>query len=674
MTTQETQAASNTRRSVVLDFLGSMNLAITILVVIAIASVIGTVLKQNQNYNDYIIQFGPFWHEYFKMLRLYDVYGSLWFLLLLAFLVVSTSVCIYRNLPTMLQEMRNFRLNAQLKTLSTMENARSWQVEQDEGVLSQLHRFLNVNGYRTREKQHEGRRVIAGMRGKFNRVGYLLAHTGIVVICVGAFLNAKFDLTVRHWLGQLMPVPNNVQIQSVSDFPAKAVLQPGQSFAFRGSTQIPEGQSANYTLLNMGNGVLLQYLPFSIELKKFTVEQYNTGQPKEFKSELIIHDPRLKQPLHKTISVNHPLEYRGYNIFQASFGDGGSHLKLKLWPFFTPKLHTLEVNSTVNSQATVDTRQGPLTLEFANFKKFNVFPAPKNDPQHHKFKNYGPSVIFRVRDKQGVAREYVNYMSPIEFDGRYFFLTGMRSSVSEDYRYLHIPADDKYTIKRFMDFEAALSNGPLVTRIAEKTVDRLMKTQSVPGMDKMKSTVVNSMVNLEDRFLYGGYEAIDAQIKKMAKTKDQQAKMADAYNKVLTSLLQAVYVDVLKQDGVIKSAQDITQAQERFYFDAIDAIRQLYLYGSPFYVQLTDFKQVQESTLQITRSPGNFVLILGCAMLIAGVFLLFYISHQRLWLVLYRDEDGKQQLLFAGSGNRNTADFRKHYKDLADRLDSLLKA
>jgi len=50
-----------------------MYLAITVLVVIAIASVIGTVLQQNQSYQDYIIKFGPFWHEIFKTLSLYDV-------------------------------------------------------------------------------------------------------------------------------------------------------------------------------------------------------------------------------------------------------------------------------------------------------------------------------------------------------------------------------------------------------------------------------------------------------------------------------------------------------------------------------------------------------------------------------------------------------------------------
>jgi len=672
MTTEQTQAVSGSRRNVLLDFLGSMNLAITILVIIAIASVIGTVLKQNQDYNDYIIKFGPFWHEYFKMLRLYDVYGAMWFLLLLAFLVITTSVCIYRNVPTMLHEMRNFRLNSELKFLNTMENARTWQLEQEEQtLLERLRRFLSVNGYTSRQKQHDDRTVIAGMRGKYNRIGYLLAHFGIVVICFGAFLNAKFDLTVREWLGNLKLIPNNAVISDIKDVPAISTLRPGEAFAFRGNSSIPEGKSVNYTILNIRDGWVLQYLPFSIELKQFRVKQYSSGQPKSFESDLIIHDTRLKKPLQATISVNHPLIYRGYNIYQASFGDGGSHLTMKVWPFYDARLRTVDITGSVHEQRTLSTMQGPMTLEFANFKKFNVFPAPKDDPKHRKFENFGPSMVFRVRNKQGVAKEYINYMSPVELSGRYFFITGMRNSVSEDYRYIHIPADDKYTVDRFMKFEAALNDAPRMTRLAQVTVDRLM--QKTPQKAGIKSTIVNSMVDLADRFMHGGYEAIDAQIRKISSDKAQQQKMAEAYDKVLTTMLQAVYSDVLKDEGV-KSAKDITPAQERFYFDAVDALRQIYLYGSQFYVQLTDYKQVQQSTLQITRSPGNIVLLLGCAMLIAGVFLLFYISHQRLWLGLYRDEAGRQQLLFAGSGNRNAADFRAHYHDLADRLDSLLKA
>src|SRR5690606_12739541 len=96
-TPSQSPAPSTSRRpsvgAILLEFLGSMNLAITLLVAVAIASVIGTVLKQNEPYQNYIVKFGPFWFETFQSLGLYDVYSAGWFLVILAFLVISTSVC-----------------------------------------------------------------------------------------------------------------------------------------------------------------------------------------------------------------------------------------------------------------------------------------------------------------------------------------------------------------------------------------------------------------------------------------------------------------------------------------------------------------------------------------------------------------------------------------------------
>lgn len=94
-------------------FLGSMELAITLLITLAIASVIGTVLQQNQPYADYVIKFGPYWFEVFEQLGLYDVYSALWFLAILALLVISTSVCVIRHFPAMTKEMWQLRTNVQ---------------------------------------------------------------------------------------------------------------------------------------------------------------------------------------------------------------------------------------------------------------------------------------------------------------------------------------------------------------------------------------------------------------------------------------------------------------------------------------------------------------------------------------------------------------------------------
>ena len=69
-----TTDAVNNRRAhksgsaLLLEFFGSMNLAITLLVTVGIASIVGTVLKQNEPYQNYIAKFGPFWFEVFNSL------------------------------------------------------------------------------------------------------------------------------------------------------------------------------------------------------------------------------------------------------------------------------------------------------------------------------------------------------------------------------------------------------------------------------------------------------------------------------------------------------------------------------------------------------------------------------------------------------------------------------
>ena len=45
----------------IIELLGSMRFSISLLTIICVASVVGTVLPQNGAENTYIDQFGPFW-------------------------------------------------------------------------------------------------------------------------------------------------------------------------------------------------------------------------------------------------------------------------------------------------------------------------------------------------------------------------------------------------------------------------------------------------------------------------------------------------------------------------------------------------------------------------------------------------------------------------------------
>ncbi len=104
------------------ELLSSMRFAISLLTVICIASVIGTVLKQHEPAANYVNQFGPFWSELFLALRLNAVYSAWWFLLILAFLVTSTSLCIARNAPRYLADLRSYKENVREQSLKAFHH------------------------------------------------------------------------------------------------------------------------------------------------------------------------------------------------------------------------------------------------------------------------------------------------------------------------------------------------------------------------------------------------------------------------------------------------------------------------------------------------------------------------------------------------------------------------
>lgn len=117
----ELRAGSRFLREAV-ELLSSMRFAISLLTIICIASVIGTVVKQNEPANNYVNQFGPFWADVFGAANLYTVYSAWWFLLILAFLVTSTSLCIARNAPKILADLRNYKESVREQSLRSFHH------------------------------------------------------------------------------------------------------------------------------------------------------------------------------------------------------------------------------------------------------------------------------------------------------------------------------------------------------------------------------------------------------------------------------------------------------------------------------------------------------------------------------------------------------------------------
>lgn len=660
-------AQRHTLSWVLLEFLGSMNLAITLLVVVAVASIIGTVLQQNQPYPDYVRKFGPFWFDVFNRLGLYDVYGAGWFIAILAFLILSTSVCLYRQAPLRVREMLRFRTQVRADSLRGFRQSAEWRISERDSAttLAEVTATFRSFGYRWRIKDHGDHQVAAAMKGRYNRLGYLFTHAAVVIIGVGGLLDGNLWLKLKEWRGEITLETRDL---AARDIPPASRLAPGAVSAFRGNVMLPEGSAANFVFLRLRDGFLLQELPFAIELQDFQVEYHATGQPKSFTSKVRIHDQDHlgATPLDATIRVNHPLVYRGYAIYQSDFGDGGSKLELRAWPLTTARLDSVDAQGEIGSALKVAGPTGPLNLELDNFRLFNLLPEPGAQPGDRKFRNFGPSVGFKLRDAAGEAREYLNYMTPVQLEGRWFFISGVRARPGADFMYLHIPVDANNSPERFLRFNARLRDSDgLLTLLTQSATP-----VAGQGSDFQRD-LQQVRLNLVSLFVQGGFAAVTQKAQAVVPAERLQ-EATGLYLNILRDTLAEVFLDVLREEGV-NLEQGVGEREDAFFNDALSALAVLSTYGSPFYLQLTRFQQVEASGLQVTHSGATGVVYLGFACLVIGIFIMFYTSYRRLWAWLAVGEGGTR-LIVAGVANRHPAEFAHEFAelqaDLARRLGS----
>jgi len=636
-------------------FLGSMDLAITLLLTLAVASIIGTVLQQNQPYTDYVIKFGPFWFEVFESAGLYDVYGAMWFLAILTLLVISTSVCLIRHTPGMLRDMWNLRTHVQEKSLQAMHHKKQWSTSSTlNDAASELEINLAKQGFRVKQTPKTNEILISAMRGGLNRLGYILTHSAIIIICLGGLLDSNLPLKLAEWQGKLAIETRDLPLHQV---PEKSFLPVGRQ-AFRGSVHIPEGRSSEVTFVAMRDGYLVQKLPFKIEVKDFRIEHYATGQPKSFETDLLIYDKDLAEPLATTISVNHPLIYKGYSIYQASFSDGGSILSLEAWP-----LEQQAGSKTVNFEAKVfENRQikwgeQNLRLEMLSFRPFNINPDP-TDEDPDRIRNFGPSFGFKLRNNTGEALEFLNYMLPVERKGREFYLSGVRSNPADEFGYLYLPIDAEGGLDGFNHFLMQLRNNELVKRVADE-----MMLETLVAFDKdvqLEQNLQNTLIELTTMFVQGGFVSVNQFIETTLPEAERET-LGSAYLIMLREMLARIY---FSEHTDIDSSNN---AQLLFLQDAVDAIGSLSQYRSPVFFLLTDYEHVEASGLQIVRSPGKPIVYLGCGLLIIGIFILFYLPQRRLWIII-KNKDSRTDVLLAGMSNRNPREFDVFFEQIGQLL------
>ena len=679
-----------------LELLSSMRFAIALLTVICIASVIGTVIQQHEPVNNYVNQFGPFWSQLFLALKLNAVYSAWWFLLILAFLVVSTSLCLARHTPKYLADLRNFKEDIREKSLQSFNlKSQSDLQESSQAAAQRIGQGLVQLGWRVKVQERttqDGQGfMVAAKKGAANKLGYIAAHTAIVLICLGGLLDGDLVVRAQMWLGGKTPYNGVGRISDVINQHRLSVTNP----TFRGNLPVAEGTQADTAILSQSDGVLLQPLPFSVELKKFIVEYYDTGMPKLFASEVVIHDYETGEALPKRIEVNHPASHRGIEIYQSSFDDGGSKVKLKAVPF-TATEKPFEVAGIIGDSTPLPhLEDGPMTLELTQLRTINVenfsntedaavdvrkvdlrsaldarMGAGHKTSTEKKLRNIGPSIGYKLRDGAGQAREYQNYMLPVEMDeGAPVFLLGVRDSEAQPFRYLRVPADPEGTMNTFMRLRLALQDPAQ----REAAVRSYANNAAPTDRADLRQALADSALRIAT--LYAGTgRTPDGGLQALGKYLEDSVPEAEREraSEVLLRILNGTLYELTQLTRAQTHLPPLSPNQEtqRFMAQAVFALSDAQYYPATAAFILDDFQQVQASVFQVARAPGKKVVYLGCFFLIVGVFGMLYVRDRRLWVWLApaAGNEKNTHATMAMSCNRKLIDIDREFAQLNHQL------
>lgn len=653
-----------------MELLGSMRFAISLLVFICVASLIGTVLAQNQPINTYIDQFGPFWTDLFDTFSIWNVYNSWWFLVIMGFLVVSTTLCVIRHTPKMLRDASTFREYVRGSSLRAFPHR--VEINSDHSAsanVEPVQKWLKAHGYASKVRSDDdGSYMVAAKKGGFNRLGYIFGHVAIVVICIGGLLDSELPVRIQAWLGDKSPITENMFISQVPSSGRLSLANP----SYRANMLLPEGSKTAHAIINFDDGVLIQPVPFVLELKRFVIDYYSTGMPSSFKSEVEVIDEERNERFTQTIEVNEPLRYRGVTVYQSGFDDGGSKLTLSAYPLTGSDPNPIRLQGKVGESAPIVYSPNGDTVEaqFTELRIFNVedlsegIPQPKAlmdhvasvagssvKPNNDHLTNVGPSIHYSLVNKDGQAFDYVNYMAPMMLDGSPVFLVGMRRNQADFFRYVRIPADARSTMNEFLQLRAVATDPDALALAAKRFAMR-------SGQVDANSLIEMAAFKTIETFMRKGFNGIIEPVPEAER------------ERILGLTVPMLQMTLLELRNIAREKYDLPaidysgksgEREEQWVQLALLAFANLPDYPAPVLLGLDSFEHVQASVFQVSRSPGMYIVYTGSLFLVIGIFVMIYIRDRRVW-VWIRPTDTGSLLTAAMTSQRRNLDFQQEFQ------------
>ncbi|MGE4579212.1 MAG: cytochrome c biogenesis protein ResB [Desulfuromonadales bacterium] len=277
------------------NFFCSLKLTIFTLILLALTSIIGTVIQQNRSPEEYIRQYGEGLYTLFERLQFFDMYRAWWFLALLILFCLNLIACSIKRLPGVWKTVREPSLTMAPDTLLTLANHTRFDSRQNAEETAQAlseslsSRFARPVLTRTEDGLH-----LFAQKAAWARFGVYVTHLSILIIFIGAII--------------------------------------GNIWGYKAFVNIVEGDQVNQ-VWPRGGGEPID-LGFTVRCDSFSVTYYdNSMRPKEYASVLDVIEDDQEVISDRKIIVNTPLNYKGITFYQSSYGPAGpATIRMRVTP------------------------------------------------------------------------------------------------------------------------------------------------------------------------------------------------------------------------------------------------------------------------------------------------------------------------------------------------------
>lgn len=287
--------------------LSNLNISIIILLLIALLSVLGTIITQDQSIDYYQVHYpvksSTLWLNWqiITFLGINHIYATWWFILLLSLFFCTLLACTFsRQLPG-LKNARNWKFTPYCQ----IDQYQKIQIVKNIKILSNIIYELNIKNYYVFHKTN----YLYGYKGILGRVAPIFVHISIIMTLTGSMVGLFNGFTVQ----QMVPNKEIFHVQNI----------------------IKSGYISN--------------IPHNIvgKVKNFTIKYNSDSSVKQFYSSIDLINNQGHYLKRQEIFVNSPLVFKNLTFYQTDWQIYGLRLTVDNQYHLQQKIQKIQNDNTI---------------------------------------------------------------------------------------------------------------------------------------------------------------------------------------------------------------------------------------------------------------------------------------------------------------------------------------